>query len=194
MNCPTCGGNMTETKRDYKYTESGLDNITLENLTMLVCGCGEEMPVISNILDVHRDIALEIIKKNAPLTGPEIRFLRKEMRINGTVFGEMLGVRNVTVSRWETGEVSIGSVSDKLIRYLFVNKMGSKENKLIQIDIPEGNLQASQEIQVMIAVDDLMTTQDIETTAFAYSAGCEGFYRYRFQPADATLDELPYAA
>ena len=65
MKCPICGNQTKKVKKDYEYIESGLDNVILLGINVFVCDCGEEMPEIQNIQAVHKQIALEIIKKPA---------------------------------------------------------------------------------------------------------------------------------
>ncbi|MFA4875530.1 MAG: hypothetical protein WC690_09360, partial [bacterium] len=59
--------------------------------------------------------------KKGMLHGPEIRFMRKEVGMNGKVFAEFIGVDPVTLSRWENhpGDANKSESNDRLIRLAF---------------------------------------------------------------------------
>ena len=57
MKCPICGKQMKKQKGEYRYTESGLDNVVLTGVTMYKCACGETMPELKNVEHIHRAIA-----------------------------------------------------------------------------------------------------------------------------------------
>jgi len=168
MRCLNCGRIMQEFKGDYRYKESGLRNIVLKNITMVTCECGEEGPMLPAIKKIHRDIVLELVKKKALLTCPEIRFLRLEMELKATDFAKMLGVTKVTVSRWQTGEKPIGQTNDKLIRVLSIEKLKAKSNdhKLNKLDLLAGLIAgnypvASQAEDIFIDVKPYYSTADV---------------------------------
>lgn len=120
MKCPICDHKMKGIKKDYHYTESGLDNVILKGVTVYRCKkCGEEMPEIPGIECLHRVIADMVIVKRTPLTGPEIRFLRKEMRYKANMFASILKVHNVTMSNWENDVKPPDKANDALIRLFY---------------------------------------------------------------------------
>jgi putative zinc finger/helix-turn-helix YgiT family protein len=114
---------MKKVKKDYKYLESGLDNVKLINFAVYECDCGEEIPIIPNIEGVHNLIGLMIVKSKRLLLGQQIKYLRKELGLKAVDLAKLLGVYRVTVSRWETGKESIGTANDRLIRVLFIRKL-----------------------------------------------------------------------
>ena len=121
--CPTCGGKMQARKhtKPYHYTESGLKNVYLEGMSVLRCSaCGEELVELENVPGLHAKIAERLLQKPFILTGPEFRFLRKEMRMKAKDLATVLGVTATTVSRWETGEERLGVANDRLIRSLYL--------------------------------------------------------------------------
>ena len=124
MQCPQCGSpGMVEMKGDYRYTESGLKDVVLQGITLHKCRkCGELLPEIPHIKKLHAKIALELLYKEGPLTGEEIRFLRKEMRLKANELAALLGVHKVTVSRWENNEEKVGPSSDRLLRYIYATR------------------------------------------------------------------------
>lgn len=136
--CPSCGAKMKKIKEDYRYKECGLDNVVLLALTVYKCNCGEEMPVIPIMEDIHKVIALETIQSKTVLSGKQIRFLRKEMELKATELADILGANKVTVSRWESGEEHIGHANDKLIRVLYLRKMDEEFKKVIKLKIEIG--------------------------------------------------------
>ncbi len=123
MKCPTCGKEMKTRIRDYEYAESGLKNVVLKGITVHECKeCGEVLPEIQNVKQVHNWIAEYLVKKQSPLTGQEFRFLRKQLGMSANELAEFLGVTPVTVSRWENGKESLGPQSDRLLRAFFITR------------------------------------------------------------------------
>lgn len=123
MLCPKCKIEMTEKVGDYPYVECGLEDVVLSDLTIYECTeCGGQAPSIPNVLSLHDHIAERIVAKDSLLTAKEIRFLRKELGLKEVELANYLGVNKVTVSRWETGESSIDSSYDRLLRLFYVNK------------------------------------------------------------------------
>ena len=59
---------------------------------------------LSHVFKNYKLIAQILLKQENQLSGREIRFLRKHMGMKAKDFAERLGVKNVTVSRWEQGE------------------------------------------------------------------------------------------
>lgn len=134
MHCVDCGRVMHKTKGSYQYTESGVDNVYLKGVTIYKCECGEELPEIPHIEELHRVIAFEIVKSAVPLTGSELRFLRKQMAIRAVDLAALIGVDEVTVSRWEHDTKPVGSNNDRLIRFLFIKKVEEELKALIGMD------------------------------------------------------------
>jgi putative zinc finger/helix-turn-helix YgiT family protein len=123
---------MRKVKREYLYTESGLDNVTLKNFPQYRCVCGETLLGIKNIESLHRTIASILTKKKSPLTGKEIRFIRKEMGLRAKDLAEILGVTPVTVSRWENDTEKPEIAKDKFIRLLYIQTIQEKCKEVIK--------------------------------------------------------------
>ncbi len=85
---------------------------------------------IKNIEEVHKVIALNLVRKSGPLDGSEVRFLRKEMGLNAKKFAALLGVDPVSVSRWENQKAEIGITNDKLIRMLLIQALEEECNQV----------------------------------------------------------------
>ena len=139
MKCPNCGKEMRSKVRDYEYVESGLKNVVLKNITVYECAkCGEILPEIANVKQVHRWIAEYLLRKQSLLTGEEFKFLRKSMTKSAKELAPVLGVHPVTISRWENNKETIGPQSDRLIRVVFAAGPGellleSARKRLIQV-------------------------------------------------------------
>jgi putative transcriptional regulator len=121
--CPSCGKLQGTSKGDYRYLESGLDNVIICDVEMIKCACGEESALIPAIIALHKAIANFLLEKETQLTGKEIRFLRKEMELRGKDFANMVGVDNATLSHWESGRTKPPIKADRLIRVLYAIKM-----------------------------------------------------------------------
>ena len=133
MICSSCKTKMKKIKTDYKYTESGLQNVILEGITAYECPkCGGINPIISRIKEVHRTIAQELLKKDSLLTGKEIVYLRKEMKIKAKDLAQILGVTKVTVSRWENGKEQTSPICDRLIRLLYGNRVFKQTCEIVR--------------------------------------------------------------
>ncbi|MBI4508810.1 MAG: type II toxin-antitoxin system MqsA family antitoxin [Deltaproteobacteria bacterium] len=119
MKCSECGATMKVTHRDHRYTECGLPNVILAGLEFRTCQkCGEEERVMPRLTALHRMIAEAVAEKPARLTGAEVRFLRKHLGWSGEDFANVMGVRQETVSRWETEKERMGVVSERLLRLM----------------------------------------------------------------------------
>ena len=130
MKC-ICGEPLKKQKKDYHYTESGLDNVILSGINVFECSeCGEIFPEIIGINELHKQIGLALVKKRSQLKGKEIRFIRKLLGFNEKKFASIMGVDPVSVSRWENSKADVGMTSDKLIRMLFIQSLEEECNKV----------------------------------------------------------------
>lgn len=112
--------NLKAKKQDYKYVESGLDNVILKDISVYECpDCGDVVPEIPCVERIHELIAKNIINKEGRLTGQEIRFLRKQLGITAVEMANKLSVSKTTLSRWENDKEEVGASNDKLIRLLY---------------------------------------------------------------------------
>jgi putative zinc finger/helix-turn-helix YgiT family protein len=112
---------MKDSNENYRYDESGLDCVTLENITVYRCpNCGESEPVIPNTMALHGALAKITATKKERLTPKEIRFLRTHLGYSSTDFARKMGVSVQTVSRWERENEPLGmkSVAEKLLRIM----------------------------------------------------------------------------
>lgn len=124
MKCLQCRAQLVFKKGRYHYRESGLDDVYLDGINMAACGCGETYADVACMPKLHSIIAMNLVHKGSLLTGPEIRFLRKNMGMSAKRFASMLGVDNATVSRWESGSQKVGRPLDRLVRLIYLNVKG----------------------------------------------------------------------
>jgi putative zinc finger/helix-turn-helix YgiT family protein len=132
MKCETCKTEMiVRNDQRYHYVESGLDNVYLDGISLLVCeSCGEESPIIPRILDVHSAIGRSVALQQAPLRGEDVRFLRKQLGMRARSWAGLLKVSVETLSRWENGEQKIGPQSDSLFRLMYIRIREERETRL----------------------------------------------------------------
>lgn len=83
IECSNCGADTRIERGSYKFKESGL-SVVLLGIDVVHCDkCANEDPMIPHINDLMRLLAAIVVAKRARLSGPEIRFLRKYLRMSG---------------------------------------------------------------------------------------------------------------
>ncbi len=105
-------------QRPYRYRLSGLSSVALAGIVVRHCPqCRAEQPVIPRIAELHRAIALDLVRKPGLLEGEEVRFLRKWAGFPARKFAALLGVSPEHLSRIENGQTaSFGAPTDRLAR------------------------------------------------------------------------------
>ena len=95
MRCPGCDrglkGQKTTLEQPYQYVESGLAHVFLVGVTLYTCQCGEELVEIPKVEQLDGVIAKALIQKIDPLSGAEVRFLRKYAELPAKDFAKILG-------------------------------------------------------------------------------------------------------
>ncbi len=119
---------------DYKYTECGLDNVVIHDMTVPRDDAGEEVYSIQNITGLHKLIAHCIVKHARGISPKELRFLRTEMGLTQHELGEVVKKDHQTVGRWERGEVPIDETAEMIVRLL------SSERLDLELDVPLAEL------------------------------------------------------
>jgi len=136
MLCYDCKVEMKKIKTNYRYTESGLKNVVLKGISAYKCPkCKQINPVILRIKEIHRIIGEKLINRNSLLMGSEVTFLRKEMGIRAKDLAQILGVTQVTVSRWENEREQISAACDRLIRFLYGNRIFEQACRVVRPEI-----------------------------------------------------------
>lgn len=133
IKCSQCGNFLTKQICSYKYTESGLDNVSLENTEIYNCSCGVSFPSIYRLPLLNDLIAEQLLQKPSLLTGKETRFLRKRLFLSLKLFSETLGIGNTTLSKWENGRQTQSEPNDRHIRETYIIRKGLRHRKAIQI-------------------------------------------------------------
>lgn len=142
MKCPECGeAELQGSRENWKYTESGLDGVTLVGVLVERCpNCGETMVSIPRMEKLHRRLALELIKKPS-FTGKEIRFLRKHLGWSQAQFAEHMAVAKETISRWETSALGMSDSLAQLLRVLvFMGEKVQDYEKAVEPRSGKGNI------------------------------------------------------
>jgi DNA-binding transcriptional regulator YiaG len=103
----------------YRYRECGLPKVWLANGFQRHKTPYGEGVSIHDVEGLHRAIGLAIAAKREPLTGPEIRFLRKEMDVAQSELGDLLGLSDQTVALWERSKGKITKPAEHLLRLLY---------------------------------------------------------------------------
>jgi putative zinc finger/helix-turn-helix YgiT family protein len=119
--CPKCRTPMQTARQNHRYAESGLPNVVLVGVEVSSCpGCGERVISIPRLAQLHRAIALELIRQPGRLTPQGIRFLRKHLGFATADFAKRVGVAPETVSRWESesSPQEMGPVAERLLRLM----------------------------------------------------------------------------
>jgi DNA-binding transcriptional regulator YiaG len=129
--CRECGGNAKIVRKDYGFTESGLNNVFLKDIEVVLCAkCKSESPRIPNHDDLMRTIAVALIDKPFELAGDEVRFLRKYLGEGSIAFAQMLGIDRSHLSRVENGAMAISKQTDRLVRTIALVRDPSLLDKL----------------------------------------------------------------
>lgn len=105
----------------YHYKACGLDNVYLLNGFTIHEDDGYGKSVsFEDIEGLHRAIGTMLINAPRPLTGKEMRFLRKEMELSQETLAKLFGVDVQTVANWEKGKTKTKELGDRLLRLLYV--------------------------------------------------------------------------
>lgn len=128
--CSNCGKNASVNRGKYHFKECGLQNVMLDGIEVISCdNCGNIDPIIPRFNDLMRTLALAVIVNPARLSGAEIKFLRKYLKMTGEQFAQLLSVDKTTLSKWETNADQVGAQSDKLIRAIVALKSKELQNE-----------------------------------------------------------------
>ena len=112
----------------YRFVDSGLPNVYLAGIRYGICRvCGMQSADIPAVKNLMMLLGRTIVESDAPLTGAEIRFLRKRLGIKSSEFAKIIGVSSEQVSRWENGRNQPEESADKLIRVFYCHLSGDRE-------------------------------------------------------------------
>jgi DNA-binding transcriptional regulator YiaG len=101
----------------------GLENIFLVNGFTRHFEDGEESVSIDDIDGLRSAIALYIVTSRKVLTPGEVRFLRDQLEFTQRELGELLGVTDQSIARWEKGQTELPGPADRALRYLVITSV-----------------------------------------------------------------------
>lgn len=115
----------------YHYTESGLNNVWLENGFNVVSTPYGKAVSIDDADGLHELLATDLANKVGKLTGKEFRFLRTILSLSQQGFANMHGVTEQAVSLWErTGKVP--KAADVMLRMLVLERLNG-DGKITEV-------------------------------------------------------------
>lgn len=133
MLCHECNKKMKESIESYRYVESGLDNVYLNNICVYRCDCGEMMPSIFRVAELNSLIGENLINKPGRLTNKEIIFLRKNAGMKAKEVYHFFDTDKSTYSRWENGKQKPSKSNDMLFRLLYAHSKNYPKTKINKI-------------------------------------------------------------
>jgi len=113
----------------YHYVESGLPNVYLANGYEVIDTPYGAAVSIREVQKLHAVIAHSLVEDKPWLTGPELRFIRNYLELTQAALGELLGVEEQSVRRWE----KLGRVpraADHAVRLVFRDLTDSTSRRL----------------------------------------------------------------
>jgi len=109
----------------YRYEDSGLDNIYLDNgYTIHETPYGQGVS-IEDTAGLHKAIGLWLVSLPKPLNGAELRFLRLELEMTQRHLAATLGTTEQSLRLWEKNRKKrLGGPADRLLRALYSEYVG----------------------------------------------------------------------
>lgn len=151
--------------RPYHYVGSGLGNVYLVGITYHVCkNCGGAAADIPALPELLTAIARALVKKDSGLTGEELRFLRKRLKLSGIEFSSMIGISAETLSRFENGRCAIQPNIDKLVRLIYAS---IARDRLVNL---EAIAKWSAELRTISGGERIIATRDANDQWIAVAA------------------------
>ena len=114
----------------YHYTESGLRNIWLMNGYVVKRTPYGETVSIRDLEGLHRYIG-SVIAEQPRLSGPELRFLRKEMGMSQRELAEFVGTSEQNVSLWER-RGRVPRAADRIVKLAYLEMINKDGNVKIK--------------------------------------------------------------
>ncbi len=95
-----------------------------------------------------------LIFKPTPLTGEQLRFIRKYLGMSTTEFAKKFGVTHPTIIKWEKNQNSINPTTDFYIRLLILQKFQEDDLRRLCAEITAESLAAHKsQKETMLEVD-----------------------------------------
>jgi transcriptional regulator with XRE-family HTH domain len=120
--------------KPYHLKGVGLPNVYLLNgFKIEVDPHYGRLVTIEKLPSLHKAIGLRLVLKKGPLTGDELRFLRKQMKWTQVELGASLGVTHQTVANYEKGKTGKGETgagaADIAVRFLYLSHIAPDKEK-----------------------------------------------------------------
>ena len=113
----------------YHYLECGLRNIYLSNGYHEIDTPYGKATSVEDVEGLHHVIATTLVYEKPHLTGPEFRFLRKELGLSQKSFAQLIGKTEQAVALWEkTGRIQ--KWAEMILRKLFIEEKINDNTKL----------------------------------------------------------------
>ncbi|MGN6480282.1 hypothetical protein [Luteibacter sp.] len=101
------------------YRGAGIDGIYLQNgYEIMTLKSGEKATSIHDIEGLDKAIASALAARSGEIDGKTFRFLRKYTDMGQRALGEILGVQEQTVSKWERGQLEVPRYAAEFVRGL----------------------------------------------------------------------------
>ena len=95
-----------------------------------------------------------LIHKQSPLSGREMRFMRKFLELATTDLGEKLGISHATVVKWEKEQAKIGPTQETYLRMFFLECLQGNEILALYKEIKPEMLAKSKNVDLpLFSVD-----------------------------------------
>ena len=114
---------------EYHYLECGLRNVYLSNGYHELDTPYGKATSIEDVEGLHRVTATSLVNEKPHLTGPEFRFLRKELGFSQKSFAQLVAKTEQAVALWEkTGRVQ--KWAEVILRQLYTAEKINDDTKL----------------------------------------------------------------
>lgn len=127
--CVECGSAQIRSTTSVFYPESGLKNVQLLNVPVWTCENGHEEIEIPAVEDLYHLLAHMVVRQPAPLSGRDVRFLRKRIGLTAKQFAAQIGRTPEWISQIENGHAELGRTNDLLFRLALGLQIAAKANK-----------------------------------------------------------------
>ena len=118
-------------ERPYHYVGSGLGSVFLVGVKYWVCEqCNKQAAEIPALKHLLAAIGRTIVEKQSPLTGAQVRYLRKRLKLRQIDFAPMIGFTPQRLSTLESSETTTFAPGrDKLVRFIYKDLSGDLKLK-----------------------------------------------------------------
>jgi DNA-binding transcriptional regulator YiaG len=126
----------------YHLTAVGLPNIWLLNgVTFEDDPDYGQLVTIQKLSGLHRAIGLRIIEKSELMSGPELRFLRKQLGLTQAALAHKVQLTDQTIANYEKGVTEISGPADALLKLTYMISLvpDDTEARVVKSAMPTAN-------------------------------------------------------